>query len=209
MLARSPPYVQSEKNGTMESIAEYIVWSRWELTRKSCLGMTPFADRSVTTSRGAWILAGTILAATVLLGNFELLSGRTAPTWDAVDYFAPLFSLIADHAKAGRLMLWNPWVNAGSPDFSDPQVGASSPLLLLFALIVPNPFFGFLAYWMALWIAGGLGMMLLCRHLKAPRLGRDGDLVGLSCQWSIYSERRTYQLDLFFRPAALDRVEIR
>lgn len=29
MLARSPPYVPSEKNGKMESIAEYIVWSRW------------------------------------------------------------------------------------------------------------------------------------------------------------------------------------
>jgi len=155
----------------MESFAEYIVWGCWELTRKCWLGMTPFADRSVTTGRRAWMFAGTILAATVLLGNFDLLSGRTAPTWDAVDYFAPLFSLIADHAKAGRLLLWNPWVNAGSPDFSDPQVGASSPLLLLFALIVPNPFFGFLAYWMALWIVGGLGMMLLCRHLKAPVWG--------------------------------------
>ena len=131
----------------------------------------PFAVRNLITRRSAWILAGSILAAAVLLGNFDLLSGKTAPTWDAIDYFAPLFSLIADHAKSGRLLLWNPWVNAGSPDFADPQVGASSPALLLFAIIFHNPFFGFLAYWMALWIAGGLGMLLLCRHLKAPVWG--------------------------------------
>ena len=131
----------------------------------------PFAVRNLAPGQKTWILAGSILAAVILLANFDLLSGRTAPTWDAIDYFAPLFSLIADHAKSGRLLLWNPWVNAGSPDFADPQVGASSPLLLLFAIIFQNPFFGFLAYWMALWIAGGLGMMLLCRHLKAPVWG--------------------------------------
>src|SRR5271169_5049669 len=51
------PYVQSEKNGATESIAECIVWGSWKITRKCCLGMKPFANRSVTTSCGAWILA--------------------------------------------------------------------------------------------------------------------------------------------------------
>src|ERR1019366_675977 len=110
-------------------------------------------------------------AAAVLLGNLDLLSGRAAPTGDAIQLVAPVFSLTADHARSGKLLLWNPWTNAGSPDFSDPNFGAASPVVLLFALLFPNPFVGFLAYWMALWIAGGLGMLLLCRHLKAPVWG--------------------------------------
>jgi hypothetical protein len=130
--------------------------------------MTCFAVRNLTTRRGVWILASSILGTAVLLGNLDLLSGKAAPTGDAMEYFAPLFSLTADHARSGKLLLWNPWVNAGSPDFSDPQIGASSPVVLLFTLIIPNPFVGFLAYWMVLWIVGALGMLLLCRHLHAP-----------------------------------------
>ncbi len=93
------------------------------------------------------------------------------PIWDACDYFGPLFSLIADHVRSGRLLLWNPWINGGSPDFAEPQVGSTSPVLLLFALLSPNPFWGFIAYWLAVWIFGGVGMLLLCRHLKAPLWG--------------------------------------
>lgn len=119
----------------------------------------------------AWIAVGCIVAAVILLGCLPVLAGRAVPVWDACDYFAPLFSLVADHAKSGRLLLWNPWINGGSPDFAEPQVGSTSPVLLLFAIISPNPFAGFIAYWLAVWIFGGVGMMLLCRHLKAPLWG--------------------------------------
>jgi hypothetical protein len=107
----------------------------------------------------------------VLAGCWPLLAGKAVPLWDAGEYFGPLFSLISDHAKAGRLMLWNPWINGGSPDFAEPQLGSSSPVLLAFALLSPNPFHGFIAYWLAVWIFGGIGMMLLCRHLGAPVWG--------------------------------------
>lgn len=119
----------------------------------------------------AWILAGALLAAVVLVGCLPLLAGKASPLWDACDYFGPLFSLVADHAKSGRLMLWDPWINGGSPDFAEPQVGTASPVLLAFALLSSNPFHGFIAYWLVVWIGGGIGMLLLCRHLGAPPWG--------------------------------------
>ena len=121
--------------------------------------------------RRAWILAFCLVAAVILAGCFSLLTGKAAPVWDAGDYFGPLFSLVSDNAKSGRLMLWDPWINGGSPDFAEPQVGAAYPVLLAFALLAPNPFHGFIAYWLAVWIFGGIGIMLLCRHLGAPLWG--------------------------------------
>jgi hypothetical protein len=122
-------------------------------------------------SRRAWILAACLVAAVVLVGCFPLLTGKAVPLWDAGEYFGPLFSLISDHAKAGHLMLWDPWISGGSPDFAEPQLGSASPVLLAFALLSPNPFHGFIAYWLAVWIFGGVGMMLLSKHLGAPVWG--------------------------------------
>jgi len=112
-----------------------------------------------------------LLAIVILVGNSPLLLGRATPIWDASSFFGPLFSLISDHARKGQLLLWNPWINAGSPDFADPQIGASSPVLLLFALFFPNLLHGFVAYWIALWIFGGMGMLILCRYLQCPPWG--------------------------------------
>ena len=131
----------------------------------------PDTQRTATLHRRAWILSACLIAALVLAGCFPLVTGKAVPLWDAGEYFGPLFSLISDHAKAGRLMLWDPWISGGSPDFAEPQLGSASPVLLAFALLSPNPFHGFIAYWLALWIFGGIGMMLLCRHLGAPVWG--------------------------------------
>lgn len=124
-------------------------------------------------SRGylSWLLAACCVAVVVLVGNSPLVLGRAAPIWDADAYYGPMFSLVSDYAKSGSLLLWNPLVNGGSPDFADPQVGASSPVLLTFGLVSQNPFHGFIAYWLVFWVAGGVGMLLLCRHLKCPVWG--------------------------------------
>lgn len=121
--------------------------------------------------RAAWLLCACLLAIVVLVGNSDLLRGRATPIWDANFLFAPLFSLLSDYARSGQLLLWNPWINGGSPDFADPQVGASSPVLLLFALFFPNVLHGFVVYWIALWIFGGIGMLMLCRYLQLPPWG--------------------------------------
>jgi hypothetical protein len=94
-----------------------------------------------------------------------VLTGSAAPMWDALDYYAPAFSLIADHVKHGRLLLWDPWINGGSPDFAEPQAGAASPIILLFGLVFRSPTTGFAFYWLALWLFGGLGALRLAKHL--------------------------------------------
>jgi hypothetical protein len=122
-------------------------------------------------SRSVWFIAACVLAAVLLIGNSDLVIGKATPIWDADAYYAPMFSLVADYAKAGQLILWNPWMNGGSPDFADPQVGATSPLLLAFGILSRDPLHGFVAYWLTIWAFGGIGMLLLCRHLKCPVWG--------------------------------------
>ncbi|HVO60879.1 MAG TPA: hypothetical protein VMT53_08080 [Terriglobales bacterium] len=123
--------------------------------------------RAGTTANGkvAWLLCAGCLAAIVLVGNSDLLLGKATPIWDAAAFYGPMFSLVADHSKAGHLLTWNPWMNGGSPDFTDPQVGSSSPILLAFGLLSSNFLHGFVAYWLSIWIFGGIGMLLLSRHL--------------------------------------------
>lgn len=118
-----------------------------------------------------WILAGCIIIAVLCLGNFDLIAGRSAPKFDALEYFGPEFSLVADHIKAGRLLLWDPWVAAGTPDSAEPEFGVTSPVTLAIAWISPNPQAGFVLYWMLIWAIGPLGILVLCRHLKCPPWG--------------------------------------
>jgi hypothetical protein len=112
-----------------------------------------------------------MIAAVVVIGNSDLLLGKATPIWDAAVEFGPMFYLLADHSKAGRLILWDPWINGGSPDFAEPQNGATSPLLLVYGLLSTNSLHGFVAYWITIWIFGGIGMLLLCRHLQSPAWG--------------------------------------
>jgi len=122
-------------------------------------------------SRYLWLVAAVVIAVVILIGNFDLVRGTSAPIWDAIDYYAPMFSLVADHAKVGRLLVWNPWINGGSPDFADPQSGANSPIILLLGVLSDDPFKAFVAYWIGLWIFGGLGVLWLFRHLRCPAWG--------------------------------------
>jgi hypothetical protein len=131
----------------------------------------PSAPRAFSNTKTAWFLAACVLAAVVVIGNSDLVRGKAGPLWDADAYYAPMFSLVADYTKAGELFLWDPWINAGAPDFADPQVGAASPVLLAFGLLTKNPLHGFVAYWITFWIFGGIGMLLLCRHFKCPPWG--------------------------------------
>lgn len=135
------------------------------------LPATDKPDSVVRIRLHGWMLAGAVVMAVLLFGNWRLLSGSAAPQWDAVDFFAPQFFLVADHVKAGRLLMWDPWVDGGSPDFAEPELGTTSPVMLAAGLLTPTPQAGFVAYWMILWVAGGIGMLLLSKHLGAPAWG--------------------------------------
>ena len=106
-----------------------------------------------------------------LLANHRLVLGTAAGQWDADSQFCPWQTLVADHARAGRLLLWNPWTNGGSPDFADPQFGAMSPINVIYGFVAGGSEAAFRGLWLLLWLTGGLGMMVLALHLGAPAWG--------------------------------------
>ncbi|HTS49219.1 MAG TPA: YfhO family protein [Bryobacteraceae bacterium] len=115
-----------------------------------------------------WFLAALLLAVVFMICNLQIVNGSGAPIWDAEELFAPSFTLIADHARAGRIVLWNPWVSGGAPDYAEPELGVASPIAILVGAIMGGTGAGFRAYWLLIWFLGPLGLLLLARHLRAP-----------------------------------------
>ena len=126
---------------------------------------------SSSSGRRAWLISTVLLLVVLALGNIPLLSGSAGPQWDAVDFFGPSFALVADQLRAGHLVKWNPWTAGGTPDWAEPELGTASPILLAVSLLSLNPQEGYIAYWVLIWAFGGIGMLLLTRHLGCPAWG--------------------------------------
>lgn len=116
----------------------------------------------------SWLFATILLIATFLAGNFKLLTGEHSLVWDAEGFFAPAYTLVADHARAGRILLWNPWNSAGAPDYAEPELGASSPLMILMGALTGGTETGFRIYFLSIWVIGPIGLIFLARHLGVP-----------------------------------------
>ncbi|CAN5154388.1 hypothetical protein BH23GEM2_BH23GEM2_11880 [soil metagenome] len=127
--------------------------------------------QSLTRGFLQWRAAALLLALVFLAANQLLVRGVGAGIWDAFSQFYPYFVLVADHARAGRFVTWDAWSNGGLPLLGDPQLGAFSPIVNTMGLIFGGTSLGFRAYWLLMWWAGGMGMLLLGRHLKAPPWG--------------------------------------
>src|SRR5262245_15466062 len=82
-------------------------------------------------SHVSWGLASCALLVLLLWLLAPIAPARVAPLWNADGFFVPCYTLAADFARAGRLVAWNPWIDAGSPDWMEPQVGAISPTTML------------------------------------------------------------------------------
>jgi hypothetical protein len=123
-----------------------------------------------TTSIGAWPFCSAAVLLAILFStiNWQIVSGHRVQIWDAWAFYTPAFSSVADHARAGRLLLWDPWLAAGTPEFADPQVGAASPIVILIGAIGGGTAASFRAYWLLIWFLGPLGIVLLARHLGSP-----------------------------------------
>jgi hypothetical protein len=106
-----------------------------------------------------------------LAANHPLVLGWAYPLWDADRQGSTWQMLIADCARQGHLLLWNPWSAAGIPEFAEPQTGALSPLAIASGLLTGGRLRGFVAYWLGLWFLGGAGLFGLGRYLGAPRWG--------------------------------------
>jgi hypothetical protein len=106
-----------------------------------------------------------------LICNHLLVRGLAVGIWDVDGYFYPYYVLVADYARAGHFVHWNPWSNAGVPILSDPTLGIFSPLNFIIGLITGGTSSGFIFYWLLMWWLGGFGMFMLARHLQAPPWG--------------------------------------
>ena len=128
-----------------------------------------FEDRML--HDGDWVFWLLMMTVVFLVCNFQLVLGQAVGRWDTDSQYMQYYVLVADFARAGRFLYWDPWSNGGIPLMGDPQVGAFSPVTLLFGLITGGSSTGFIVYWLSMWWLGGLGIMILARHFKAPPWG--------------------------------------
>ena len=116
------------------------------------------------------LLASAVLALALLVACRGLVLGTAIGKWDVEAAYAHEFTLLADYARSFQLLLWNPLCNGGSPEYLRDN-GTLSPLNLLLAFVVGGKLMSFWQYWLALWLLGGVGMLCLARHLRAPAWG--------------------------------------
>ena len=114
----------------------------------------------------------------VLLVNVRLLTGEAFPRWDASNFFAPAQILVAEAARQGQLLFWNPWIAGGAPDSADPQLGVWSPVNVGLGFLLGPSIEAFSVYWLLVWWWGGAGFVVLGRHLGAPAWGAAAVAVG-------------------------------
>lgn len=149
-----------------------------------------------------WILAALLLIAVFLIINLELITRARVQIWDATAFYTPAFSLVADHIRSGRLLLWDPWLPAGTPDFADPQVGAASPIAIIVGLVAGGTSAAFRAYWLLIWILGPLGLLLLAGHLGLIPWGAFPVVLGFAfcgC-YTAHVEHTTFVYSFSFVP---------
>ncbi len=161
-------------------------------------------------NKGGWRLWTLALTALFLVCNLPLILGRAVGKWDVDGAYMAYYVLVADLARAGRFLYWDPWSNAGMPMMGDPQVGAFSPLTLLFGLLTGGTTRGFIVYWLFVWWLGGLGIMKLARHFEAPPWGGFAASVGyLFCgAYTGHAQHTSIVIGLSFLPWIIWRLDI-
>ncbi|HUQ82745.1 MAG TPA: YfhO family protein [Gemmatimonadaceae bacterium] len=118
-----------------------------------------------------WVIFGVVTAVVFVIANRLLVTGHAIGIWDADGQYFPRFVLVADHARAGQFLRWDPWTDGGLPSFSEPQIGAFSPIVNVFGVLFGGNPASFIAYWLVHWALGGAGIFQLARHLRAPAWG--------------------------------------
>jgi hypothetical protein len=156
-----------------------------------------------------WLVATILITGIFLALNHQLLTGKVAGIWDANNQFVQYHILVADYARAGRLLNWDPWTNGGLPLSGDPQVGAFSPINVFAGFLTGGTTYGFILYWLFMWWLGGFGILMLARHLLAPAWGGCVAALGfLFC--GVYTgnaEHTSWLIGFSFLPLVIWRLD--
>lgn len=157
-----------------------------------------------------WPRAAGIALALLLVANSALVLGTHTARWDASDLFCPYYMLIADYARHGQIMLWNPLTNGGCPEGFQPQLGAFSPVTVGAGLLTGGSEVGFRLYWLGLWFLGGLGMLLLARQLGGPTWVGCVAAIGymFSPIYVNHAQHTTYFLVMSWFPWVIWRLDV-
>jgi hypothetical protein len=118
-----------------------------------------------------WIFAALVVVALLAVVETSYRLSQRLLAGDAFALFSPYYSLVSDFAAAGELLLWDPWSNCGSPAHAYVEMGSFSPLTVFHAWLTGGGHLGFHLYWLTIWGIGGLGLLMLGRHLAAPVWG--------------------------------------
>jgi len=146
----------------------------------------------------------------LLVGNAPLVLGTQHARSDADSFFCAVQMLIGEFARAGELLVWNPWSNAGEPSFADPQAGALSPVCVAFGLVFGASELGFRAFWLFSWGMGAVGTFLLGRRLGAPAWGAFGVAVGFACSgfYTGHAQHTSWIHAYSLLPLAIARLDV-
>jgi hypothetical protein len=154
--------------------------------------------------------AGLLVIVALLAANFTLVIGRHTGRWDASDFFCPYFMLVAEHARHGEVLLWTPLVEGGCPAGFDPEIGALSPMTVGIAALLGPSECGFRIYWLIIWGLGGLGVVCLARHLRAPPWAAAVTAIGymFSAAFVNQAEYTAYLVAMSLLPWTLWRLDV-
>jgi hypothetical protein len=157
-----------------------------------------------------WRWAIAIFLMTLLAINFSVVLGIRTARFDAFCYFYPYYTLVADSARNGEVLLWTPLLVGGCPAGLEPQVGAASPLQVLLGLLTGGNNFGFRLYWLTIWSLGGLGILALACHLRIPPpiacIGAIG--YAFSAIYTGHAQHTSYLVSMSLFPWALWRLDV-
>lgn len=158
----------------------------------------------------SWVLATVLLAVAFVAANHRIVSGVDGPMWDAAIFFAPEYTYISDHARAGRLLRWNPLASGGEPDFAEPQIGAASPVAVLMGAVTGGTERGFRWYWVFIWFLGPLGIIFMGRHLRVATWAAFVVALGFAfCGFYIgHAEHTSYVYSLSWLPFIIWRLDV-
>lgn len=149
----------------------FVLFSVQRLFYKGAIKPAISSFATIAFIKSGWLIWMSITAVVFLISNHLLARGLAVGVWDAEGSFFPFHVLLADHARVGHFLHWDPWSNGGQPLSSSPEVGAFSPISFMISFLTGGTSWGFKIYWLVMWSLGGFGILLLARHFKSPPWG--------------------------------------